>query len=822
MSVACTHHATHASVHFAGGLDWESAAELVDVVETLTTHYFYGVVELTVTSNGGATEAFEHVLGAMRRWEAAGVRVVTRAVGSASSAGALLVSLGTERVAAPRAQLRYHHVMAPEPGALTAAGARELERTLTATDVLMVRRLVERALQTEACARGEAPAEDSDREVLAHLVGRRRSASRRRAGRFGPRTRPQAHSAACDVQRLAHVLARRVERAVRRRDVTALGRLYVRLAARDVPISASLARTLRLIDRIDAESYRPSGAVPAPGASLTVPQWRALYPPSGEVPLAALTRHVLVLGETGTGKSASAILPVLAAAARAPLDSVGCGLVVDPKRELKPALKAIAPQRLRSIVASETVLNVMGGERWSIDNDVCAGRCLSAAAAVLRRVVSFVPDIPAQVLENRASSHDPYWALEGTELLLTVLAVVLVLLRPGAPEPEAYSAHPEALRWLRAFHARARGETGRQRGPNLIALASWALRGPLMRMCAARPSEEEGRVSVVYLAEGEEDTSGGWCCAHVARALLDHGAALSGEAREALERAIAYWSRLAQVRNTFSGVLGSAVASTGAFAAPSVATTLYFGVEPGFHAAAHERESIDFARAVSREGEGHLYVFQPARDQLDNLIAMALKATYFEAVLADPDRARGRADMPLAFYVADEFQRYVTSDRVHGEQSFFDTCRSFRATCVVAYQSVASLEHALSHGGGGERRDDAAVNMLWTNTASKMVFRTTDGATATRLESLCPERRGLVDVVRARPPSTVAVGECYAALADGRFERRQLEPLVLGPERDDTPRRTARPSKARRRRRLRLASRRTRPRRPAVQEEGGA
>ena len=186
----------------------------------------------------------------------------------------------------------------------------------------------------------------------------------------------------------------------------------------------------------------------------------------------------------------------------------------------------------------------------------------------------------------------------------------------------------------------------------------------------------------------------------------------------------------------------------------------------------------------TRGGEGAVFVFQPARDQLDNLVAVALKALFFEAVLSCPDRVRGDPTVPLAMYIADEFQRYITSDAVHGEQSFFDTCRSHRAACLVACQSVASLEHALSEGAGGARRDAAALAVLWTNTANKLVFRTTDPATAHRLEGLCPQRPGLVDVVRARPPATLGVGECYAALADGRFERRQLEPLVLEPVRE--------------------------------------
>ena len=58
---------------------------------------------------------------------------------------------------------------------------------------------------------------------------------------------------------------------------------------------------------------------------------------------------------------------------------------------------------------------------------------------------------------------------------------------------------------------------------------------------------------------------------------------------------------------------------------------------------------------------------------------MALKASFFEAVLAEPARVRAEPDLPLVGYVADEFHRFVTSDAVHGEQSFLDTCRSHGA-----------------------------------------------------------------------------------------------------------------------------------------------
>ena len=149
-------------------------------------------------------------------------------------------------------------------------------------------------------------------------------------------------------------------------------------------------------------------------------------------------------------------------------------------------------------------------------------------------------------------------------------------------------------------------------------------------------------------------------------------------------------------------------------------------------------------------------LFQPSRDGLDTLVAVALKALFFEAVLDDDARIRAGPDLPLVGYVADEAHRFLTSDPLHGEQSFLDTCRSFGAMCVLACQSLASIEHALAHRGGTPAQNDSAVSILWNNTASKLVFRSTDPHTAERVSELCPLRPGIAGVTRVRPvPPTV-------------------------------------------------------------------
>ena len=112
-----------------------------------------------------------------------------------------------------------------------------------------------------------------------------------------------------------------MERACRDRDHDAIKAIYRRLFETETPISAKLALTLRLVDRIGSRTAEESRVEGMPG--LTIPQWRVLYPPDAEVPREILTRHTLVLGETGAGKTASCMLPVVAALARTPPERLG-------------------------------------------------------------------------------------------------------------------------------------------------------------------------------------------------------------------------------------------------------------------------------------------------------------------------------------------------------------------------------------------------------------------------------------------------------------------------------------------------------------------
>ena len=762
--ITYAHARDHAVVVFDGELDWDAARELVESLDTMVGDYFYPMVELVVSSPGGKIGALQYVLDRLEQLERQGVQVRTRVLSSAGSAAAIIVALGHERVAEPDAILSFHCAQLSGTSEINAQSTAAIHSVLNELDGRMVGRLVGRVLATSDAKRPPHQAERSDRRVLELVAGS--------LGRSGRRKLPRK------VRGLARVVGEFVDRAVRDEDREALSRLYRRLFAIEATVSARLAVTLRLLDRIGCE---PAGAtVRGDDEGLTVPEWHVLYPPDGTVPRQALCRHALILGETGSGKTASCILPVVAAMARTPRNRLGGALIVDPKRELGRTLRDLAPERVHEIQADRVVLQIMSGPRWSLEDDLGSGRWLSAARRVLCRAASLVPSSPARVLMDHrvGDANAEFFDREGSSLALMVLAFVLMLTDRRTPEPEQWIDDVEAFAWADDFLARARGRPG-ERGPNAFALAAWCLEGPLLSCPPPR------RSTVLVSGDDAQSPAVGWLFARVAQAALASVCREPGEGWDLCERVLGYWSAMVEVGRQYAGVRAVASVICSDFATPSIAFTLYLGCEPGYRAAREDGNGIDFARLVAADGPGTLVLFEPARDGLDALIAVSLKALFFESVLDDPDRASGGTDLPLVGYVADEFHRFVTSDVVHGEQSFLDSCRSYSACCVLACQSVASLEHALAHGGGSAEQNRSAVSVLLSNTATKFFFRNTDPHTAERVGELSPYRPGLAGVVRVRPVSTLAAGEAYIALSDGRFERPQLQPFVgatPGPE----------------------------------------
>ena len=332
MSLDVEHRGDHAVVTFAGELNVPAVLELVGIIDGVLANYFYPRIELVLSSHGGVAQAANPYLSALARWRARGTVLRTRVYSTAGSLAAVLFSAGDERVADPHARLYFHGARIAEATHITARDTVAMHATLRALDDRIVHLLVERALRSPPAPR-PARAHPSDEAFVSVLA---------RELPLGGRAR-KAHAAR------VRALARHVAGAVHRRDREALERLYRIVLREEVSLSSHLACTLCLADTVSEPGAPPveGDAAGGPAAPvLPIPEWRALYPPRGDVPRAALVRHTLVLGETGSGKTLSAVLPVAAAMARAPRGQVAGALIIDPKRELAPVVRALAGDSL--------------------------------------------------------------------------------------------------------------------------------------------------------------------------------------------------------------------------------------------------------------------------------------------------------------------------------------------------------------------------------------------------------------------------------------------------------------------------------------------
>lgn len=159
--------------------------------------------------------------------------------------------------------------------------------------------------------------------------------------------------------------------------------------------------------------------------------------------------------------------------------------------------------------------------------------------------------------------------------------------------------------------------------------------------------------------------------------------------------------------------------------------------------------------------QAKVILHQPSSSHFGDITGRLVKSRFFADVLARKDMLQ-----PVGF-VVDEFQRYITSDRDTGEQSFLDRCRAYRVNCVLASQSLASIELALLQ--TGETAPRLAVEILVANSPTKIIYRSLDSSTHRSLkEWIPPAPEGRRHVVDIRPPAQLQLG-CAYYLCNGHW-----------------------------------------------------
>ena len=409
-----------------GDVTDELVIDLAARVRRLVDECFYDRIELEITSNGGMETALRYFVDALEGFRREGVSVTTRALTKAASAAAVMLSLGSWREAASGAVLTYHSMHVGGLDGVTSRSAAALHGVLASADRRMLERLADRGIEAGGgspppCEEAAASLAPGDWDVVRRLAGEGLGGVNGGAGT------PAIGAAA--LERFRGTVAECA------RDAAGLRRLYECLFTLDLPISPALAREMRLLDAV----VPPRGAAAndgreGAGGGLRIPEWRAAFRPDGRVSRGLLCRHVLILGETGSGKTASGVLPAVAALfdRRHP---VSCALVVDPKREIGEALAALEGAGGAEVRAFDPkpgpggpTLNLMAGPQWSLDGDMAAGRYRSAARRMLVRTGTLASTSPGAVLSGGDGGHrEFYWPAEGAQLGVAALALALLL-----------------------------------------------------------------------------------------------------------------------------------------------------------------------------------------------------------------------------------------------------------------------------------------------------------------------------------------------------------------------------------------------------------
>ena len=305
-------------------------------------------------------------------------RTVVRS--NASSAGAILVALGDERVASPSARLLFHSSWIYRRGQLTAQECADLHARLSGSDDKVLHKLVKRAFAGPFTDPVHG-AEPSDREVLERLC-------------IGAVLDPE-DTAPVRIQNLATALGFTVEEAIEANDRESITRLYRRLFEIDNPISARLAKTLRLVDRVGDSNA--GSALGPDSSSFDVPEGIPFASPGGMLAPETLLRHVLVLGDHAGAATSLCLAPMVTALARAPSGKVGPVLVLNPDPELRVALHAVAQERIQVLDPDRIGIDLMARDR-SLASALASGRWMTAATSILKRTLDLVPASPARCL----------------------------------------------------------------------------------------------------------------------------------------------------------------------------------------------------------------------------------------------------------------------------------------------------------------------------------------------------------------------------------------------------------------------------------------
>jgi hypothetical protein len=459
-----------------------------------------------------------------------------------------------------------------------------------------------------------------------------------------------------------------------------------------------------------------------------VPGWRELLGGKESIGAPEMARHFLITGETGSGKSVSAVIPLLEAILRYPEDEPysdyvqSAGKRADSRENLRPAVLAVDPKReLGAVVEREArgrkVIKVAYGENSPVLH-LFEGRsgfdAFEAVDLILQQSDFFTVD--------QARTREPVWNMQAAGVLRDMVAIDMWLATQGIGQVKAlwdgvrkkltpydkYTTFTDGLAYSAENyfkpHSTLLNLSASEDG--LYPLACY------LDMCSKLKVPGDLSVRIVSL----------------------HGL----------------------YHATRSGVIWMANGILAELASEELAGCVCVNpLEPPPPA-----RLLSVTDALEH---GHLVVYSPvAGSTIADMVGRCLKSKFFEFAFQRPNKVR-----PF-FYVVDEAHRFLTSGAQDGEQSLLDRCRAYRTGVVLATQSIASMMYRLEQSMGGSKN---ALHMILNNCGNALYFRTPDIQTQDNLMQRIPGPPvpDRPHVIRVRPLTSLGVGNCYALRCDGTW-----------------------------------------------------
>lgn len=468
-----------------------------------------------------------------------------------------------------------------------------------------------------------------------------------------------------------------------------------------------------------------------------IPQWKNLN--FSSVPAAQMSRHFMILGETGSGKTKSAIIPIMRSIVRTKINGKrASALVIDPKNELYNHVKGepgiISYNQI--LLEEGSVIDFFEGDRSQLTVDI----------------------VKSKIIQLFLGESDPTHFFWDQQRDITFSAFLKI-----------------------DFHEYQKGNLDRL-NEFWTGFTSYALIQELNHLETDLSGNKVLKQNVnpaSYAALGEIRLKCEWnnknyfarflCLVNNPYALqhfLNYWQQSSPECQ--ITESYQQLQQLAQmgikgVEGQLAGVVGNVNNLLIRLTAQELIDKINFNPF---------QVPSNYISVAELMDNGQWLVYSPNQNsEIEDLTARCIKAKFFDFTFKRRDKER-----PFT-YICDEFQRFITNDRQSGEQSYLDRCRAYRAICVLATQSLASLTYTMQSSGQAKVLAESSLNILLNNTGNKFFFRNTDIDTIEKLSKLIPQAytRQKPHVISVRPPSTLKAGECYYLLSDSRWGRAMVD-----------------------------------------------